>query len=191
MNKVKKGFYDVLWSMCEKENLLTRWILDGYLGKSKDTFYWTPKALAMFECEVVGEKTIEYPPNELSQVSLEPPKQQKENEKLNEIHNSLEVFIKLFGKQNIGIAGKTTPKITVVKKLLKFFKDYPDYTMQDVIEATNLYIATLKKQGSIRFVRECGYFISKKIDGVDQSDLAKWCEEYKDGGQNYSSHTLL
>jgi hypothetical protein len=63
--------------------------------------------------------------------------------------------------------------------------------MQDVIEATNLYIATLKKQGSIRFVRECGYFISKKIDGVDQSDLAKWCEEYKDGGQNYSSHTLL
>jgi len=60
MNKVKKGFYDVLWSMCEKENLLTRWILDGYLGKSKDTFYWTPKALAMFECEIVGEKTIEY-----------------------------------------------------------------------------------------------------------------------------------
>ncbi len=60
-------------------------------------------------------KTIEYPPNELSQVSLEPPKQQKENEKLNEIHNSLEVFIKLFGKQNIGIAGKTTPKITVVR----------------------------------------------------------------------------
>jgi hypothetical protein len=206
--KTKKGFYEILWLMCKKENLLTKWASEGYLKKSKNTYYWTSEIYNEFNSVSVGELKIEDVKLDLSEHSLELPanhpskifksKTAKEKEKeesfIQNSSNQLEEFISLFSRQNIGIAGKTTPKITVVKKLIKFFADYPDYTMTDVIEATKLYIANLKKQGSIRFIRECGYFISKKIDGVDQSDLVKWCEEYKQGGQNYtdySSHNLL
>jgi hypothetical protein len=217
MKKVKRGFYEILWLMCEKENLLIKWVMDGYLIKNKNTYFWTPKAMSHFDSEILGTLNINEinEPVELSDITYNVDhndsndsnnsisfddnirqskrvKKVENNITLNE--NQLEEFLHLFGRKNIGIPGKTTPKVTVVKKLLKFFKDYPDYTMSDIIEATKLYIANLKKQGSIRFIRECGYFISKKIDGVDQSDLAKWCEEYKQGGQNYtdySSHTLL
>lgn len=185
---VNKGFYEILWTICEKENLLIKWVADGYLVRSRDTYFWTPKTMSEFECNIVGELKIERP--DLSEIKLEKPK-----EKEVEVEpNKLLEFIELFGRKNIGLSGKVTPKITVVKKLHKFFQEYPEYTIDDVIEGTKLYIANLKKQGSIRFIRECGYFISKKIDGVDQSDLAKWCEEYKQGGQSftdYSSHTLL
>jgi hypothetical protein len=187
--KANKGFYEILWEICQKDNHITRWILDGYLVKSKDTFFWTPKAMQEFECNIVGELKIENP--DLSTIKLEKPKKAPQ---MSFEDNKLAEFIELFGRKNIGIPGKGTPKITVVKKLINFFNEYPEYTMDDVIGATKLYIANLKKQGSIRFIRECGYFISKKIDGVDQSDLAKWCEEYKQGGQSftdYTSHNLL
>jgi hypothetical protein len=187
--KANKGFYEILWEICQKDNHITRWILDGYLVKSKDTFFWTPKAMQEFECNIVGELKIENP--DLSTIKLEKPKKAPQ---MSFEDNKLAEFIELFGRKNIGIPGKGTPKITVVKKLINFFNEYPEYNMDDVIGATKLYIANLKKQGSIRFIRECGYFISKKIDGVDQSDLAKWCEEYKQGGQSftdYTSHNLL
>lgn len=215
MSKEKKGFYDILWLMCEKDNLIIKWVADGYLIRSKNTYYWTPKAMVEFNCISVGElpftEQIELSQHSLESSSESPleksddisnsirfgsrtKKTQSDEELTEKINNSLEEFINLFSSKNIGIAGKTTGKVTVVKKLLKFFSEYPDYTMNDVIEATKIYIATLKKQGSIRFIRECGYFISKRIEGVDQSDLAKWCEEYKSGGQSYtdySSHNLL
>jgi hypothetical protein len=63
--------------------------------------------------------------------------------------------------------------------------------MDNVLLATDLYINNLRKTGSLQYIRECGYFIYKKVDGVDQSDLAKWCEEGKDGGTTYSSHRVL
>ena len=89
------------------------------------------------------------------------------------------------------MSGKTTDKVSVVKRLIKFLQEY-DYTLADIAKATDLYINTLKSQGSIKFIRECGYFISKKIDGVEQSDLAKWCEELKNGsGPAYNSHQIL
>lgn len=211
--KTKKGFYEILWLLCQKENLLVKWAGDGYLKKSKNTYYWSPEIYNEFNCISVGEIIIDEQ-IDLSEHELEAPKESLESEVNQEtikkvrgksaaekeksfqesISNQLEEFISLFNNKNIGIPGKTTPKTTVVKKLIKFFQDYPDYTMTDVIEATKLYIANLKKQGSIRFIRECGYFVSKKIDGVDQSDLAKWCEEYKQGGQSfngYTSHNLL
>ena len=79
----------------------------------------------------------------------------------------------------------------MVKRLIKFLNEY-DYSLDEIAKATDLYINTLKEQGSIRYIRECGYFISKKIDGVEQSDLAKWCEELKNGtGPAYNSHQIL
>ena len=202
--KRKKTFYDILWSMCESQKVIDSWIYEGYLGKSRDTYYWTAKAQEELACIAVGEITVNEGSIETSSETIEEKsnqvienkkaskaKKQEENFKEKVSDNKLEEFIKLFSKTNIGIPGKTTPKITVVKKLIKFFNDYPDYTMEDIISATTLYIETMKKEGSIKFIRECGYFIYKKIDGIEQSDLAKWCEESREGGQNYTSHNII
>jgi hypothetical protein len=51
----------------------------------------------------------------------------------------------------------------------------------------------MKRSGSIKFIRNSGYFISKVIDGVQQSDLAGWCEEYRNTGSkgNYNSRGII
>lgn len=199
----KKSFYDLLWTICEQEGLIKKWMYEGLLGKSRDTYYWTAKSQDEYGYDIIGEKKegvddlSEKP--DLSKVSLEvvdkargKKAEQQEKDFVEKVtDNKLDEFISLFSKKNLGIPGKTTSKINVVKRLLKFFKEYPDYTMEDIIEATKLYIENLKKTGSLTYIRECGYFISKKIDGIDQSDLAKWCEEYKSSGGSYTSHQIL
>lgn len=183
---MKRTFYEVLWAICRQENYLQEWIDQGYLRHHDSTYMWTDKIKDLLgptavigKLEVVEKVVPEEKPKEEKKTpfSIEP--------------NLLKDFIDKFSKQNIGLAGKTTEKNNVLRKLIKFFKEYPEYTMQDVLEATDLYIGNLKKNGSLQYIRECGYFIYKKIDGVDQSDLAKWCEERKSGGTTYSSHRIL
>jgi hypothetical protein len=190
--KVKKSFYDLLWSLCEDHNMIEVWMNEGLLGKSRDTYYWTAKAQNRYNYTIVGERKGS--DLERQQSKLTPAQRAKQREE--EFHskvsdNKLEEFITLFSSKNLGVSGKRTPKITVVKKLIKFFEDYPMYTMDNIINATKMYIEDHKKNGSIKYIRECGYFISKKIDGIDQSDLAKWCDEAQSGGQSYTSRTIL
>lgn len=202
-----RSFYEVLWLLCEQEGFVDLFQQEGYLAKSRDTYYWTPKAMKEFSCVVNTEKPLsndeptylktpeatDFPKEvlNLSDTFKKAKSSVKTNIPEDYNENKLETFLNLFSKQNIGIAGKGGSKITVAKKLIKFFQEYPDYDMDLIIKATELYIETMKKQGSIRFIRECVYFISKRIDGVDVSDLAKWCEEYKSGGQTYTSHNIL
>jgi len=186
--RVKKSFYDVLWALCEDKGIIEYWISEGLLGKSNDTFYWTAKAQNKFNYTVVGERkgSVELP---VSKKQTEKQKKEEFDSKVSE--NKLEEFLSLFSSKNLGISGKRTPHITVVKKLIKFFEDYPMYNMDTIIRATKLYIEDHKKNGTMQYIRECGYFIYKKIDGIDQSDLAKWCQEAQDGGQSYTSRTIL
>ena len=190
--KRKKSFYDLLWTLCEEEGLLEKWISDNLLGKSRDTYYWTAKAQNKYNYNIIGERKGDLVVDKPTRTSLAQKAKEKE-EKFKETvtNNQLEEFTSLFSKKNLGISGKTTTSITVVKKLIKFFEDFPMYNMDDVIKATKLCIEDHKKNGSLKFMRECGYFIYKKIDGIEQSDLAKWCEELKSGGQSYTSHTIL
>jgi hypothetical protein len=187
---MKKTFYEVLWALCLKEGHLQEWVDQGYLKKSQLTYKWTNKTLDLLDLKMIlGEKEIKdihaSTVVERSEFSLEP------KGPFSIDPTQLNEFIQKFSKANTGIAGKTTDKNSVLKKLIKFFKDYPEYTMNNVLKATDAYIYNLKKTGSIQYIRECGYFIYKKVDGVDQSQLAKWCEESENNGTDYTSHRII
>ena len=71
-------------------------------------------------------------------------------------------------------------RIGVLKKMEAFFKDYPEYTREDIIQATEKYLGRLKRSG-YRYLRQAHYFIRK--DSV--SDLAHYCELVKDSSDDY------
>ena len=71
-------------------------------------------------------------------------------------------------------------RIGVFKKMEAFSKDYPEYTREDIIRATEKYLARLKRSG-YRYLRQAHYFIRK--DSV--SDLAHYCELVKDSTDDY------
>jgi hypothetical protein len=98
-----------------------------------------------------------------------------------------------FSAKNLGVTAKTTDLATVQTKMTKFIQKYK-YTKEEILGGTDLYIDTLRRKGSLNYVRECGYFISKRIDGIDQSDLANWCQQFKDNGNqstNYNSRNII
>lgn len=182
---MKKTFYEVLWALAKQEKMIDRWIYEEKLLFNGTTYSWTPKALHDLDVtESVGElSAIEK--LKTTHINTAP------NRDLSIPPTWLADFISKFSAKNLGVSGKTTDKSSVVKRLIKFLSEY-DYTLEEISQATDLYISTLKQQGSIKFIRECGYFIFKKVDGVDQSDLAKWCEELKNGtGPAYNSHQIL
>lgn len=184
---MKKTFYEVLWALLQKEKMIDKWIYEEKLLHNGTTYSWTPKALEDLDfSKSIGELISS------SNSAFVPANNQTTGKKDIVISATwLGEFINKFSAKNLGVSGKTTDKSSVVKRLIKFLSEY-DYTLEDIAQATDLYISTLKSQGNIRFIRECGYFIYKKIDGVDQSDLAKWCEELKNGtGPAYNSHQIL
>lgn len=182
---MKKTFYEVLWALAKQEKMIDKWIYEEKLLFNGTTYSWTPKALEDLDVtESVGELSA-LEKLKTTHVNTAP------NRDLSIPPTWLADFISKFSAKNLGVSGKTTDKSSVVKRLIKFLSEY-DYTLEEISQATDLYISTLKQQGSIRFIRECGYFIFKKVDGVDQSDLAKWCEELKNGsGPAYNSHQIL
>jgi hypothetical protein len=182
---MKKTFYEVLWELAVQEKMIDKWIYEDKLLNNGTTFSWTPKALEELDVsEVVSALKIARHSDPIKVIANPTPQPEIPITWVTE-------FIAKFNTKNIGVSGKTTDKVSVVKRLIKFLAEY-DYTLDEIAKATDLYIDTLKKQGSIRYIRECGYFISKKIDGVEQSDLAKWCEELKNGsGPAYNSHQIL
>ena len=182
---MKKTFYEVLWALAKQEKMIDRWIYEEKLLFNGTTYSWTPKALQDLDVtESVGELSALEKLN-TTHINTAP------NRDLSIPPTWLADFISKFSAKNLGVSGKTTDKSSVVKRLIKFLSEY-DYTLEEISQATDLYISTLKQQGSIKFIRECGYFIFKKVDGVDQSDLAKWCEELKNGtGPAYNSHQIL
>lgn len=165
--------------------MIDKWIYEEKLLNNGTTFSWTPKALAELDVDqVISALKISKHFNDVQVIDNPIPQPEIPITWLTD-------FIFKFSTKNLGVSGKTTDKVSVVKRLIKFLQEY-DYTLEDITKATDLYINTLKSQGSIKFIRECGYFISKKIDGVEQSDLAKWCEELKNGsGPAYNSHQIL
>lgn len=182
---MKKTFYEVLWALAKQEKMIDKWIYEEKLLFNGTTYSWTPKALQDLDVtESVGELSA-LEKLKTTHINTAP------NRDLSIPPTWLADFISKFSAKNLGVSGKTTDKSSVVKRLIKFLSEY-DYTLEEISQATDLYISTLKQQGSIRFIRECGYFIFKKVDGVDQSDLAKWCEELKNGtGPAYNSHQIL
>ena len=187
---MKKTFYEVLWALLQKEKMIDKWIYEEKLLHNGTTFSWTPKALEDLDFSKSIGELIASKPSVIESLSNKHVNQSPKKEIVISA-TWLAEFVAKFSAKNLGVSGKTTDKSSVVKRLIKFISEY-DYTLEEISQATDLYISTLKSQGNIRFIRECGYFIYKKIDGVEQSDLAKWCEELKNGsGPAYNSHQIL
>lgn len=187
---MKKTFYDVLWALCESEGLVKKWKDKGLLTYSNSKYSWNPivnEAIKTEEFKVVGSLPTEEPSKpEIVQFNLK-----KTPKVFNEI-DWLEDFAQKFSRKNLGFSGKVTDKKTTLQKMHKFLEMY-DYTKDEILAATDMYIDSLKRSGSIKFIRNSGYFISKIIDGVQQSDLASWCEEYRNTGSkgNYNSRSII
>jgi len=82
-----------------------------------------------------------------------------------------------------GRAYRSNPK-DCLPKFIWFFEEYPHFTWDDVFNATQMYIAKIfAGDATGTFCRRAVYFIKKQeLDKSIISDLADWCQMYKDGG---------
>jgi hypothetical protein len=71
-------------------------------------------------------------------------------------------------------------KKSILRKMSLFTKSYPEYSYQEILDATRAYIFEKKNQ-DYKFMICADYFISK--DGV--SALASWLEIYKEKGLDF------
>ncbi len=171
-----------MWSLLEREGILQKWFDEGLLVTSKNTTFWTPKALEILELEEsIGGVNLSDKPG---------PKAREVEINLEEIEFAGK-FASKFSAKAIGIAGKGGNIKAVRKKLQEFHKDY-DYTEEEILAAVDLYLDNQKRTNSMGFVQEAHYFISKLQGGVQVSNLSKWCEEVRNGNnKRYTSHTIL
>jgi hypothetical protein len=65
------------------------------------------------------------------------------------------------------------------RKLARFFKEYPEYTVRDVLDATEHYL----EHTNPTFVRRANYFIYKNIGKSERSDLLNCLSELKEQGK--------
>lgn len=66
------------------------------------------------------------------------------------------------------------------EKFIWFFKTYPDFTWNDVLDSAEYYVATYKKKGYM-YMATSSYFIKKmKEDRTISSKLADTCQEIND-----------
>ena len=172
-----------MWSLLENQGILQQWFDEGLLVTKKNTTFWTPKALELLGLE-----------ESIGGVNLSDKPGQKPREvKVDLLQDLSKEFASKFSAKAIGVPGKGGNTVAVSKKIEKFLKDY-DYTVEEILKAIDLYIADLKKTNGLRYVQEAHYFISKIHNGVNVSNLAKWCEEVradKGGDKGYTSHTIL
>jgi len=133
---------------------------------SNSKYSWSPKVNQILEAEelkIVGSLPVEEVEVEEQPVPTPTEPILKRTPKTFADIPWIEEFAQKFSRQNLGFSGKVTDKKTTLQKMHKFLE-------------TN-----------------SGYFISKVIDGVQQSDLASWCEEYRSTGNkgNYNSRSII
>jgi len=86
----------------------------------------------------------------------------------------IEDYRKLFNSKNTGRSGLTSDSLSVHTKMKRFMIQF-DYTKEEILEATQLFI---KDNYGTPYVQEADYFIFKK-DGKkneERSKLAAWCD---------------
>ena len=78
-----------------------------------------------------------------------------------------------------------TPVKELAPRFVEFFKDYPEHADMDlIIKVTDIYIEekTRNCNGNYKHIRTAGYFVRKQDkDKSWSSDLASYCQLYKDG----------
>ena len=166
----------------EKQEILQKWFDEGLLITKKNTTFWTPKALEILELkESLGGVNLSNEPG---------PKAREVAVSVEDIAFATD-FAAKFSARSTGIAGKGGNLRAISKKMQEFRKEY-DYTKEEILASVDLYIDNQKRTNSINFIQEAHYFISKLQGGVQVSNLAKWCDEVRNGNnKRYTSHTIL
>jgi len=70
-------------------------------------------------------------------------------------------------------------KHDIRRKLKRFFKEYPEYSAKDVLEATDHYL----EHTNPIYVRRANYFVYKLIGKSERSDLLSCLSELKERGK--------
>jgi hypothetical protein len=174
-----------MWSLLEKQGVLQTWYDEGLLVTKKNITFWTPKALELLGLEEsIGGVNLnnEAPKTKAREVTSPNPA---------EMLTWIDEFALKFSVRKIGVAGKGGNMKAIAKKMHQFLSEY-DYTKEEILAAVDLYLENLKRSNSMAFVQEAHYFISKVHNGVQVSNLSKWCDEVRNGNnKRYTSHTIL
>ena len=84
-------------------------------------------------------------------------------------------------KEGSSVAFRTTPK-ELFERFRWFFKEYPEYTWEDVMNATEKYLKPFEDTSDYRFMQTSKYFIKKEDKGKNfTSTLATMCYNMKQG----------
>lgn len=99
-----------------------------------------------------------------------------------EIQSSfIEEYRKLFKGKKMGSMGTLG---SVKKNMEKFMKEYPKYSKETILKATEAYIKDCSKNG-YQYLQQADYFIFKAQDYTRTnftSRLLQWCEEIEENG---------
>lgn len=149
--------------------------LTGYLTSSKvggiTTYTITQKGLHLIkESQDIFEKT----------------KARKAKSKVpfSDWEQNIEVYNKMFPegkKQGSSIAFRTTPK-ELFERFKWFFLEYPEYSWEDVMIATKVYLKHYEEEGSYTYMQISKYFIKKSDQNKNiTSNLATMCYNIAEG----------
>ena len=84
---------------------------------------------------------------------------------------------KLFGAVRADAIGS---RADCYKKMKKYFSEHPSVRVEDVIQATKMYLLTVKDP---RYLQKADYFISKTVEGSKGSRLDMYLEILKDSSK--------
>ena len=91
-----------------------------------------------------------------------------------EVKSWYQEYRELFGKTRK--PGAIGGRQAVIDKLTKFISDYPEYTREQILNATELYIRTCAP--GYKYLMQADYFINKlDPDGTSRSKLLTFLEE--------------
>lgn len=99
----------------------------------------------------------------------------------------IESFNNLFPKgkkQGSSVNFRTNPK-DLFERFKWFFKEYPDYTWEDVLDATAKYVKVYEEASDYTFMQTSKYFIKKEDKSkTTTSNLADLCYNIKSGNND-------
>lgn len=79
-----------------------------------------------------------------------------------------------------GASGKVGDKKSTIKKMQWFMKEYPEYSVETIMTATQKYIDQ-EAHNNFKYLQRSDYFISKEdTSKVKVSRLASFCEEVEE-----------
>lgn len=95
----------------------------------------------------------------------------------------IEQYRNLFKAVDVTKAGD---RPTIIKKMKRFMEEYPQYTKEQILEATRAYIDDyLMNNTSLQFLQNAKYFIKKERNPAG-SKLLEWLEIMKEQKDRFS-----